>query len=161
MPDSFVPLFEEMQFPALPSREQFQHYSLPSSSPNPSQPNLPAPGVSAPPKFSTVTLVPRERTKKVDNTELKSKLLADLKNALALSLPAEIIGGIIRSLQELKHSPSPDPVQSPAAIRNPERNLGDSSPGKPNLTVQKEGDQVTGIIVECGCGELIALDCIY
>jgi hypothetical protein len=159
MSDSFVPLFEHVNFPALPSQEQFQHYSIPNSAPKEPPANDATPGELSSPKFSTVTLVPRERTKKVDKGELKSKLLADLKSAVVLSLPPEVIGQIARSLEELKNSPSPDPVHGLPTARNPAGNL--VTPGKPHLSVQKEGDQVTGILVECSCGEFIALDCIY
>ena len=33
--------------------------------------------------------------------------------------------------------------------------------GKPIVTLQREGDKVTRIRVQCGCGEAIDLDCLY
>jgi hypothetical protein len=33
--------------------------------------------------------------------------------------------------------------------------------GKPVVTLQREGDRVTGIRVECGCGQVIELACSY
>lgn len=32
---------------------------------------------------------------------------------------------------------------------------------RPVVTVQREGDLVTGIRIECGCGQVIELDCSY
>jgi hypothetical protein len=31
----------------------------------------------------------------------------------------------------------------------------------PKVTLQRQGDQVTAIRVECGCGEVIELNCVY
>jgi hypothetical protein len=38
-----------------------------------------------------------------------------------------------------------------------------SSPacGPPVLTLQRQGDLVSGIRVECGCGQVIELKCVY
>jgi hypothetical protein len=33
--------------------------------------------------------------------------------------------------------------------------------GKPIITLQREGDRVTQIRIECVCGEIILLDCQY
>lgn len=33
--------------------------------------------------------------------------------------------------------------------------------GKPVVTLQRDGDKVTRIRVQCGCGETIDLDCVY
>lgn len=32
---------------------------------------------------------------------------------------------------------------------------------KPTVTLQKDGDRVTHIRVQCGCGEVIELECAY
>ncbi len=32
---------------------------------------------------------------------------------------------------------------------------------EPVVTLQKEGDHVTGIRIECACGQVIELDCAY
>ena len=31
----------------------------------------------------------------------------------------------------------------------------------PQVTLQREGDKVTGIRVDCGCGQVMLLDCVY
>ncbi|HEY1171682.1 MAG TPA: hypothetical protein VGH19_09950 [Verrucomicrobiae bacterium] len=31
----------------------------------------------------------------------------------------------------------------------------------PQVTLQREGDRVTGIRVECGCGQVVMLNCVY
>ncbi len=33
--------------------------------------------------------------------------------------------------------------------------------GQPTVTLQREGDKVVGIRVECGCGQVIELACAY
>jgi hypothetical protein len=32
---------------------------------------------------------------------------------------------------------------------------------KPQVTLQRNGDIVTGIRVQCGCGQVIELNCVY
>ena len=34
-------------------------------------------------------------------------------------------------------------------------------PCDPRVSIQREGDQVTGIRIHCGCGQVIDLACIY
>ena len=31
----------------------------------------------------------------------------------------------------------------------------------PRVSIQREGDQVTGIRIQCGCGQVIDLACVY
>jgi len=41
---------------------------------------------------------------------------------------------------------------------------GNASPaacGQPKLTLQRQGDVVSAIRVECGCGQVIELKCVY
>ena len=38
---------------------------------------------------------------------------------------------------------------------------GQKSSGEPTLTLQRDGDRVTGIRIECGCGQVIELACSY
>ncbi len=38
---------------------------------------------------------------------------------------------------------------------------GPGPAGKPKISLQREGDQVTQIRIECACGEVILLDCQY
>lgn len=32
---------------------------------------------------------------------------------------------------------------------------------EPQVTLQREGDRVTGIHIQCGCGRMIELGCVY
>lgn len=38
---------------------------------------------------------------------------------------------------------------------------GSAAHGKPVVTLQREGDRVTGIRIECTCGQVIELACSY
>lgn len=38
---------------------------------------------------------------------------------------------------------------------------GSGHAGKPTISLQREGDRVTQIRIECVCGEVILLDCQY
>lgn len=49
-------------------------------------------------------------------------------------------------------TPTPASAQAPEAAR---------PPTPPKLTFQRDGDRITGIRIECGCGEVINLDCEY
>ncbi len=35
------------------------------------------------------------------------------------------------------------------------------SSGPPKITLQRDGDRVTHIRLECGCGEIVELACVY
>ncbi len=48
---------------------------------------------------------------------------------------------------------------SPSASVVAPRPHGDH--GRPVVTLRREGDQVTGIRIECTCGKVIELDCLY
>lgn len=37
----------------------------------------------------------------------------------------------------------------------------DSKHGAPSISLQKEGDRITGVRIECGCGQVIELACDY
>jgi len=51
------------------------------------------------------------------------------------------------------------PLQtSPAAHGH---GAGGSATGQPTLTLQRDGDKITGIRVECSCGQVIDLACSY
>jgi hypothetical protein len=53
-------------------------------------------------------------------------------------------------LRSLHIHRNPAPVR-PAAV----------TPEGPNVEVVKEGDKVVRIIVTCGCGEKVEVDCLY
>lgn len=51
------------------------------------------------------------------------------------------------------------PLQaSPSAHQH---GAGGSAAGQPTLTLQREGDKITGIRVECACGQVIEFACSY
>lgn len=33
--------------------------------------------------------------------------------------------------------------------------------GRPSVTLQREGEAVSGIRIECACGQVIELECVY
>lgn len=53
-------------------------------------------------------------------------------------------------------APAADPfhhVATPAAAPAPH--------GPPEITLKRDGDKVTHIVVRCACGEVIELGCVY
>ena len=50
------------------------------------------------------------------------------------------------------------PLQSPASAHV---HAGASAAGKPVVTLQRDGDRVTGIRIECVCGQVIELACSF
>jgi hypothetical protein len=55
-------------------------------------------------------------------------------------------------------TPAFSPLQTSGA---PHVHGAGGNAGKPVVTLQREGDRVTGIRVECGCGQVIELACSY
>ena len=58
------------------------------------------------------------------------------------------------------------PAQAqPAAFHSLERFHTDSTDKKkscePKVTVQREGDRITSIRVQCGCGQVMDIACVY
>ncbi|HWH69915.1 MAG TPA: hypothetical protein VNT26_11045 [Candidatus Sulfotelmatobacter sp.] len=52
------------------------------------------------------------------------------------------------------------PFQSPAPAPVPAHPA--PQPGcEPRVSLQREGDRVTGIHIECSCGQIIELACVY
>jgi hypothetical protein len=50
---------------------------------------------------------------------------------------------------------------TPAAPATPVEGQNCQSHAAPKVTLQKEGEKVTGIKIECSCGQIILLDCVY
>lgn len=50
------------------------------------------------------------------------------------------------------------PLQSPVAAHT---HAAAGAAGKPVVTLQREGERITGIRVECACGQVIELACSY
>lgn len=112
-------------------------------------------------KLSRVTLAPPQSVRHVDKGEIRAKLLNDLKNAFALSLPESAIQQILGELKRYRAS-SRAVLQSfdgDAPAESSE--LSEESTEKPVIKLEKEGDKITHIVVECECGQEITLDCIY
>lgn len=112
-------------------------------------------------KLSKVTLAPPQSVRHVDKGEIRSKLLNDLKNAFTLALPEESIQQILGDLRFYRSSTKlalqnfdgePDPANADTPAESDE---------KPIIKLEKEGDKITHIVVECECGQEITLDCIY
>lgn len=55
--------------------------------------------------------------------------------------------------------PAPHAGSSPASVVAPRPHVEHG--GRPLVTLQRDGDQVTGIRIECTCGNVIELDCLY
>ena len=112
-------------------------------------------------KLSRVTLAPPQTVRHFDKGEIRAKLLNDLKNAVSLSLPEDAIEQILRELKRSRSS-------TKAVLQNFDgetdaENLDEptDSAEKPVIKLEKEGDKITHIVVECECGQEITLDCIY
>lgn len=135
MPAAFVPFFEKSA-PADVPQYQFSQF-----------------------KLSKITLAAPQSVRRIERIELKSKLLSDLRNALHLSLPADAVQKIVADLTKYRTA------ERPSDLEISHEGDGGTPPGappdKPNIKLQKEGEKVTNIIVECDCGQVIAMDCIY
>ncbi len=139
MAGTFVPFFEKVTSGDSLPQYQFNQY-----------------------KLSKVTLAhPPQNIRHVDRHELKTKALSDLRNALNLSLPPDAIQQIITDLTRYKASERPAFQNSPTDSDPENSDSSSGSSEKPAIKLQKEGDKVTNILVECECGQVIALDCIY
>ncbi len=54
-------------------------------------------------------------------------------------------------------TPAFTPMQNPATHSHPSGNAA----GKPVITLQREGERISGIRIECACGQVIELACSY
>lgn len=113
-------------------------------------------------KISKATLTPTQTVRHIEPVAqdgLKNKLLSDLRNALFLSLPSEQIDHIVADLNRCRNAERAVPLG--AQLQSDGTDDATQAADKPNIKLQKEGDKVTNIIVECECGQVIAMDCIY
>jgi hypothetical protein len=60
-------------------------------------------------------------------------------------------------LKVLPGQPSPQPFQ-PMASALPARSCG---PEKPAVTLERDGDHVTRVRIQCPCGQVLELECVY
>lgn len=112
-------------------------------------------------KVSKATLTPTHTVRHIEPVEqdgLKNKIISDLKNALFLSLSSDQIDKIVADLNRCRNAERAVPIGS---LAQGERGDEASATDRPNIKLQKDGDKVTNIIVECECGQVIAMDCIY
>ncbi len=133
---SFVPFFERVTSGEALPQYQFQQY-----------------------KISKVALAPTQIIRHVEKHELKSKVLSDLKNAIHLSLGEDSLQNILSDLGKFRTAERP--VGEPVADENGAAITESSEGEKPYVKLQKDGEKVTSIVVECDCGQVITLDCIY
>jgi hypothetical protein len=141
MAGTFVPFFEKATSSEALPQYQFNKFSQQ--------------------KLAKITLTPAQSIRHVEKDELKTKVLSDLKNALNMSLPQETVQQILGDLAKYRSSGNPvidaSEVESDSSLPS----LSPANSEKPNIKLQKDGDRVTHIIVECECGQVITMDCIY
>lgn len=76
-----------------------------------------------------------------------------------MSLPEEAVEQILADLARAR-GPERQPGENPEGALESD-GLSLESPEKPSVRLERDGDKITNIIVECDCGQVIALDCIY
>lgn len=74
---------------------------------------------------------------------------------LTLGLPAPAAAAGFQPWCGTNHAP---PAPTATATQAPET---PRPPTPPKVTFQRDGDRITGIRIECGCGEVIELACEY
>ena len=75
--------------------------------------------------------------------------------------PGRTTGGTASSLKVVpkgEAGTSFSPLQSPGSAH---AHAAASATGKPVVTLQREGERITGIRIECNCGQVIELACSY
>ena len=71
--------------------------------------------------------------------------------------PGQRTGGAAPGLKVVpkgESGPSFSPLQSPSSVHA-------HATAKPVVTLQREGERITGIRIECVCGQVIELACSY
>lgn len=79
----------------------------------------------------------------------------------AATRPGEAAEYRVNVVSQPGHTQSFRPLTAEAT---PVSNNAAAHPNKtcePRVSIQREGDQVTGIRIHCGCGQVIDLACIY
>ena len=112
-------------------------------------------------KLSRVTLAPPQSVRHVDKGEIRSKLLNDLRNAFALSLPENAVQQILGDLKRYRSTSRPALQNFDGDAESESLEVPENSTEKPIIKLEREADKITHIVVECECGQEITLDCIY
>jgi hypothetical protein len=79
--------------------------------------------------------------------------------APAASLPRESVFAAIDTKAPADAAARPAFEHLLATSADPSRSPGNCA--KPSVTLKREGDVVTGIRIQCGCGRVTDLSCIY
>ena len=120
--------------------------------PDPGEP--PDPTVETPPVVPAEANDPSEAVRAV-LTGLPGEIPEDTVNQAVQQILQTVEAGPTRlALPDLKLQPSETPPSKPAEGEEPAQT-------HPELSLEKDGDKVTRIKVDCICGETIVMDCDY
>ena len=146
--DDFVPFGGE-----LAEKETApQFISHGNTVPDPSGP--PDPAVETPPVMPSETPDPSEAVRAV-LAGLPGEIPEDTVNQAVRQILQTVEAGTKRlALPGLKLQPSETPPPEPAEGEEPAQT-------HPELSLEKDGDKVTRIKLDCICGETIVMDCDY
>ena len=72
--------------------------------------------------------------------------------------PGEAAGQRVHVVSQPGHTQAFKPLTTEAAAGSAAQA---NKTCEPRVSIQREGDQVTGIRIHCGCGQVIDLACIY
>jgi hypothetical protein len=81
----------------------------------------------------------------------------DIKNQFVPFVPRGVTLGDAEKPGTTTFAPMPAPPPDKQGNAHPHP----ASHGAPQITLQREGGQVTRICIECACGQRIELDCVY
>ena len=114
----------------------------------------PDPAVETPPVVPAEATDPAERVRAV-LADLPGEIPEDTVNQAVQQILKTVEAGPMRlALPDLKLQPSETPPPEPAEGEEPAQT-------HPELSLEKDGDKVTRIKVDCICGETIVMDCDY
>lgn len=79
----------------------------------------------------------------------------------AVTRPGESLEHRVNIVTQPGHTQSFKPLTAEAPAPTGDTALHNKKTCDPRVSIQREGDQVTGIRIHCGCGQVIDLACIY
>ncbi len=121
---------------------------------------VPDPSEPPDPTKETPSVVPAETN---DPSEAVRAVLAGLPGEIPEDTVSQAVKQILQTVEagptrlalpDLKLQPSETPPPEPAEGEEPAQT-------HPELSLEKDGDKVTRIKVDCTCGETIVMDCDY